>query len=779
MFTMILLTILGWLLEAGAAYCLYRIIARQIPALLYRILLTWVFWQVLNTLAALTTWFIFQANFSLLLFYVLFIVFCVPFVLWAFLGKRREGAAVSAKEPPTANEKTFLLSFGILFLILFLSTARHGFMPQWGNVDMANQFNAINSFHANMLPDWTYAYPYVIQAGSVLQTAPGMWGYIFGYNFLTALLSRLTFVETIYMLNITTCFNMALWLSAPLLLVEWKKARVWTVLYWVWLLLSVNNWYSAVDRGWLTSIYSLGQCLIVLTCIFYTNRHSGKNRALFYVSMGIGSFMVANAHPYNYPIFFLSVLLMALFSGEQRLGRRIRRALGYGAISMLALAPLMMQSAFKKVFQSIFGYITSGDFAGLLTIRNFEMLTSAKAPMWLGIIGMLIGIAVVLFLVRSVKRSYIVGISAVATVVGLYAVYGSNGYLYQKAAFLAPPLFFLLALHLIHDVWQLVYDKWIAGRTKIPSGKWQAYVLAPVLISALLLTGQADLDRGITRIQDRLIDVKPMIEPEYYRASKVVANNLKNQGGRGLVNFRSLDGARKMFLSRIVRADDMAQSIPDLDYFAVESTSYDKLIQYVDMASEDQRLDWETGVYLVHDTQDINWPAFDTLSMLLAEEAQVFSSGDIAVTRLRLSEDVRSSYIPLAGGVIPVRVERVNTRTFFNEDDLVQETMARIPGEPGLLSMDNPLTGISGDMLFLIDGTVNDPGRVTLRIQDAYGREIAHRILSVFDGLMSVVIPREELGQGAARIELDMEPGDAPDSVALRWMRVYAVPGGE
>ena len=779
MFSVIVLTILGWLLEAGAAYCLYRIIARQIPALLYRVLLTWVFWQVLNTLAALTTWFAFHEEFSLLLFYVLFIVFCIPFALWAFWGKQREGAGVSAKEPPTANEKTFLISFGVLFLVLFLSTARHGFMPQWGNVDMGNQFNAINAFHAKMLPNWEYAYPHVIQAASALRSATNMWGYAFGYNFLVALISRLTFVETIYMLNITSCFNMALWLSAPLLLVEWKKPRVWTALYWLWLLLSVSEWYSAVDRGWLTSIYSLGQCVIVLACIFYMNRQVVQNRTLFYVSIGIGSFMVANAHPYNYPIFFLSVLLMALFSGERKFGKRIRRAVLYGAISVLSLVPLVMENAFWWEFKRIFGFIFSGNFAGLLTIRDFEMLTTAQAPMWLGIIGMLAGIAVVLLLVRSVKRSYIVGISAVATVVGLYAAYGSGGYLYQKAAFLAPPLFFLLALHLIHDVWQLVYDKWIAGRTGIPSGKWQAYVLAPVLIAALLLTGQADLDKGVTRIQDRLIDVKPMIEPEYYRASKAVTNMLKEQGGRGLVNFRSLDGARKMFLSRIVRTDDMAQSIPDLDYYAVEPTSYDKLLQYAGMASEDQRLGWETGLYLVHDAQDIDWPAFDTLSLLLAETEQVFADGDIAVTRLRLSEDVRFSYIPLAGGVVPVPIERVNTRTFFNEDDLTQETVARIPGEPASFSMDNPLAGTGGDLIFLVDGTAEDPGRITLRIQDAYGREITHSILPALDELTTMLIPQEDLNRGVARFEIMMEPGGNTDDAVLQWMRVYAIPAGE
>jgi|GEM_PF-4785633 len=779
MFTAIILTILGWLLEAGTAYCLYRIIARRTPSMLYRILLTWVFWQVLNTLAALTTWFVFQENFSLLLFYVLLIVLSSPFALWLFLGKRRERVEASVRDPISVNEKSFLISLGVLFLVFFLSTARHGFMPQWGNVDMANQYNAINAFHAKMLPNWNYSYPYVVKAAPVLWEATTMWGYIFGYNFLTALISRLTFAETIYVLNITSCFNMALWLSAPLLLTEWKKVKIWTGLYWVWVLLTVSEWYSAVDRGWLTSIYSLGQCVIVLACIFYLSRREGKRGALFYLSIGIGSFMVANAHPYNYPIFFLSVILMALFSGEQRIGKRILRALGYGAISILSLAPLMMQSAFKKVFQVIFGYIGNGNFAGLLTIRDFEMLTTAKAPMWLGIIGMLIGLAVVLLLVRSVKKSYIVGISAVATVVGLYAAYGSGGYLYQKAAFLAPPLFFLLALHLIHDVWQLIYEKWIAGRTKISSEKYQTYLLAPVLIAALLLTGQIGLSTGITRIQDRFIDVKPMIEPEYYQASKVVTNELRGQGGKGLVNFRTLDGARKMFLSRIVRADDLAQSIPDLDYYAVEPTSYDALIQYVDMASEEQRLDWETGVFLVHDAQERQWPGFSTLSMFLSENEQVFTDGDLAVTKMRLREDVRTSFIPLAGGVLPVRVDRINTRTYYNKDELKQETVVRTLGEPASLSMDNPLSGIEGDLLFLIDGAADDLGRITFRLTDSSGREIAYSVLSAFDGLTQIVIPREDLATGAARIDLGMEPGDDPDSTVLRGIRVYAVPDGE
>lgn len=776
MFSVILLTILGWLLEAGVAYCLYRVIARQIPALLYRILLTWVFLQVLNTLASLTTWFVFQDNFSLLLFYVLLAVLCIPFALWAFLG--RHNGRMEVSEPLTANEKSFLYSFGILFVILFLSTARNGFMPQWGNVDMANQVNVINAFHAKMLPDWNYAYPHVVQAASVLREATSMWGYIFGYNFLTALISRLTFAETIYVLNITTCFNMALWLSVPLLLVDWKKTKTWTLLYWILILFAVSEWYSAVERGWLSSIYSLGQCVIVLAGIFYLNRLGEKRSALFYVSIGIGSFMVANAHPYNYPIFFLSIVLMALFSGERKTGRKILRALLYGAISVFSLLPLWMENEFKAVFSQIFGFIFSGDFAGLLTIRDFDMITSASAPVWIGIVGMLAGVTVVLFVVRTVKRSYIVGISAVATVVALYAVYGSNGYLYQKEFILTPPLFFLLALHLIHDVWLLIYDKWIAGRTKTASGKWQAYVLAPVLIAALLLTGQIDIGNGITRIQDRIINTKPMIEPEYYQASKLIADRIWEQGGKGLVNFRTVNGARKMFLSRIVREDDLAQLIPALDYFAVEPTSYEKLIQYVDMAREDQRTDWETGMYLVHDARESSWPGFATLSRLMADEETVYRSGDIAVTKMRLSPDIRSAYIPLAGGVVPVRIERTNTRTRYIEG-FGQGTAASAAGAPAVIGLANPLADAPGDLLFLFRGNVREPGRITLRLKDAYGREITHSILPALDELTTVLIPQEDLNRGVARFEIMMEPGGNTDDAVLQWMRVYAIPAGE
>lgn len=777
MLSVILLTIAGWLLEAGIAYSLYRVIERRIPALLYRVLLVGVFWQVLNTLAALTTWFLFKEGFTLLLFYGLLAVLGIPFALWAIVGGRRK-PALPVKESLTVNEKVFLINFGVLFLVLFLSTARYGFMPMWGNVDMANQYNAINAFHAKMLPGWQYPIPFVVKAAPALRSATNMWGYVFGYNFLTALISRLTFIETIYLLNVTTCFNMALWLSAPLLLVEWKNTKVWTVLYWVWVAFSVQDWYSAVDRGWLTSIYSLGQCVIVLACVFYMNRLDGKNGLLFYLGIGIGSFMVANAHPYNYPIFFLSVLLMALFSGERNIGKKLLRALLYGSISIISLLPLCMENAFWWEFKRIFGFLFSGDFAGLLTIRNFQMLTTVKAPMWIGIGAMIAGIVVVLLLVRSVKKSYIVGISAVATVVALYAVYGSGGYLYQKEAILTPPLFFMLGLHLIHDLWQLVYQKWLKGRLRMGSEAVQSYVVAPLLIVALLAAGQIDFATGITHIQERFIDSKPMIEPAYYRASKIVADRLSAQGGKGLVNFRTLDGARKMFLARIVREDDLAQSIPDLDYYAVEATTFEKIIQYIDMTPDDKRPAWEEGWYLVHDGQEKNWPGYDILSLLMTEEEQVYSEDGIAVTRMQLRPDVRSVYYPLAGGVPPVRIRRTNANMRYMED-FGYGTMASTVDTPAVLGMDNLLVDTSGDLLFLLQGKCGAPGRVTLRILDADGNEVAHSILPAFDGLAAVTIPEDALAQGAARFELVLTPGNIPASAVLQWMRVYAIPGGE
>ena len=777
MFSVILLTIAGLLLEAGAAYCLYLIIARQVPGLLYRILLTWVFWQVLNTLAALATWFAFRDDFTLLYFYMLFIGFVSPFVVWILVGKRR-APSLSLKETEvlSGGEKSFLYSFGFLSIILLAATLRHGFMPMWGNVDMANQCSTINAFHAKMLPNWEHTVPHVVQASPALAQSVRNWGYSFGYNFLVALFSRLTFIETIYVLNISSCLNLALWLSAPLLFVEWKKTKVWTVLYWVGIVFGTSQWYSAVERGWLTSIYSIGQCLIVLACIFHMVKHREKSGALLYTGIGLGAFMVANAHPYNYPIFFLSVLLVAVFSGNFRFGRRILRAVLYGVISLIGLLPLYMETAFKIIFDRAFGFITQGNLAGLLTIRNFEMQTSVAAPMWLGIAGILAGLVVVLLLVRSVKKVYIVGISAVATVVLLYAVYGSGGYIYQKAVLIAPPLFLLFGLHLVHDIWQLAYNKWLKSRSK--TGKIEMYVVAPLLIAAMLLTGQISINRGIANMQDQFLDVKPMIEPEYYRAAKLIGDNIAKEGNRNPVNFRTLDGARKMFLARIVRQDDLAQWVPGLDYYAVEPTSYEKLIQYVDMAPDGRRPAWEAGMYLVHDARERDWPGFDTLSRLMADVAPVYEENDIAVTRMRLHPGVESAHIPLAGGVVPVPIQRTNARTRFLED-FGQGTMASTAEAPAVLGMDNPLSDTGGDLLFLFNGMVRSPGRVTLTIKDAYGQEITHAILPAMDGLTTVVIPRDDMDRDAARFELVMDTGDVPASVILQWLRVYAIPDGQ
>lgn len=774
MFAVILLTVMGWILEAGLAYSLYRVIAKRLPAMLYRILLTWVIFQVVNSLAALTTWFAFGDDFSLLLFYLILTAFACPFALWAFFDRRREPIAL--KDALANSEKSFLISFGILFLALFLSTARYGFMPQWGNVDMANQVNAINAFHAKMLPGWIGRTPFVVQAAPVLGEAIGLWGYIFGYNFLTALLARLTFTETIYILNLTSSLNMALWLSAPLLLTDWKKAKVWTILYWLWIVFSVSGWYSAVDRGWLTSIYSIGQCVVVLACLFYMVKQGVKSRALLYVSIGLGSFMVANAHPYNYPIFLLSVVLMALFSGEKKYGKRLLRALGYGAVGVVMLAPLIMQSAFEKVANDIFGFISTGDLAGILSIRDFKMLTSAKAPMWLGVAGMLAAVAVVLILVRTVRKSYIVGISAVATVLGLYAVYGSGGYLYQKESFLAPPLFFMFALQLICDLWQLVYHKWIEKKAKHSCGRWETYVVIPVLIASLLISGQIDLQKGITHIRERFIDVQPMIEPAYYGAAKAISVRDADQGGRGPVNFRPLDGARKMFLSRIVREDDLSQLIPALPYYAVESTSYGQIIQFISMTPDEEISEWEDGWYLVHDTQERGWPGYRAMASLMSGEERIFTSGNIAVTEMWLDPEMRFSYIPLAGGVVPVRVERTNTKTIYIEG-FGQGTMACTTDAPAVLGMENPLKDIPGDLLLFFRGSVTAPGRITVRILDADGMELAYRILPEFRGMTTLQIPAETLTGGAARFEIVMEPGNISSSAVMQWMCVFAIPG--
>lgn len=773
----ILLTIAGWLIEAGVTYCLYRVVARRLPALLYRVLLTWVFLQVINSLAALTTWFIFEDNLSLLTFYLVFIVFTCPFAFWAFFDKRRTVPFLGKKESITGNEKFFLYSFGILFLVLLIASVRNGFMPMWGNVDMANHTNMINAFHAKLMQGWTADAPFIVQASAAMREGIYNWGYCFGYNFLTALISRLTFIPTIYLINITTCFNMALWLSAPLLLTEWKKARIWAILYWVWIAFSTSEWYGAVDRGWLTSIYSIGQCVIILATLFYIHRQEDRSPALLYVSIGLGSFMVANAHPYNYPIFLLSVIMIALFTGERRFGKRILRALRYGCISLVMLLPLLMESAFKNVGQQIWEKVSSGDFAALLKIRDFDMLTSAKAPVWLGVAGAIVGIAVVLIVVRSVKKSYIVGISTVITVVGLYAVYGGGGYLYQKEAFLAPPLFFMLALQIIYDIWQLVYHKWCIKNARHDTVQWQSYVVVPILIAALIATDQINLTAGFAQIQDRFVHVEPMAEPDTYQAAKVLSGIIveENRANQCPINFRELDGARKMFCARITRQDDLAQEAPGLPYYAVEPTSYEQLIQYIDMTPVKKKANWETGWYLVHDKQEEAWPGYRTLMALMSGAEYVYASGDTVVTRMQLKKDVESAYIPFVSGYREVHIERTNLSAVQNKELGWVAVPAAIES-PAMMAMDNPLEDTDGDLLFLFRGAVVDQGSVTLRIKNGYGVETAHSVLPSFSGMVSVTIPREDVAQGAACIEIEIGPGNIQAPALLQWVRIYSIP---
>lgn len=260
-------------------------------------ILSFITWLSLNSFLGLTVSFIWQKEFNLFHFLIVYATFLFIFSI-IFLKKIK-----NLNEQPSkllinrGSRNIFLISSLILFLILFFSTNNN--MPIYGNVDDSAHYEMSLMMYERIFFTIKEAniFSKAIYTDMAIPFNNTRYSYIFGYHYISAILSKITFIEIIYIHHILRCLFMTFIITIPVLFLQAKDKIKFkdTIFYFVMLLFTIPKWYFFISHGFTAQLYSV---LLLFIYILYDKIFCShvKNKYMDYFVMPFIVFSVLNAY---------------------------------------------------------------------------------------------------------------------------------------------------------------------------------------------------------------------------------------------------------------------------------------------------------------------------------------------------------------------------------------------------------------------------------------------------------------------------------------------------
>lgn len=394
------------------------------------LIVTLLVWCGLNSFAGNIAFYIFGKNFN---FQQLLFVYSIEVIGLTFIAFKYW--KVNCVNWVYFNiEKYTKITFSIvlcgLFVFIYFNTSE--LLPYWGNVDEAVHFEMSNAMlqklffsltHNNTLTEMYIGSDYIYW--DIRYT------YIFGYHFISSVLSKITNIDIIYITHFMRSLMISLFVAVPLLLMRGRYKWIITITY-LWLMFSsVYLWFGKIIvLGYSAQVYSISLAFLVVAILESEVRKDKKEQNKVW-SWGIVPFLcllIFNGYMLTGAIIILYGILRGILNKNY-------------IQSIFILATTLFEVIHPYVFKQIIGTIKGNEkIDEAISVSN-----SLQHPISI-IISILCVIAILYFIFNFISKQknlkYTGTFMAVMSVVYLciYYLYDNMGYIMHKTWIMFVPI---------------------------------------------------------------------------------------------------------------------------------------------------------------------------------------------------------------------------------------------------------------------------------------------------------------------------------------------------
>ena len=484
--------------------------------------ITCIVWMSLNSFMGAIIYIIFGTGFNLM--HILVALALYDTLLLAFDKKIKKMTWVKVK---IFNDKkiniVFCVGTVLFFLVLIMST-NGTFMPIFGNVDEIVHYEFINGLNQKMwfepqevdvITRNMRLYDYCIAERA---------SYTFGYHYIIASLSKLTFIDSIYLIHIVKCLIMAIALNIFLLLlknVSNKKRMFCIIIYYVFIIGSVKYWYLYFSSGFSAQLFSIFYLFVSYILIKEFN-DTMKSNVFIQVIEALLIWSTLNAYVLS------GVILVSWYCLNNICKKRYRKLIGMGcAVGVFCLTPSIRNQILYFLFK-----IGNVDEAISASYASEKFITKAMLVVFV--------ISIIIEIIDMIINKYIdVDISLVSAIafVLLYLFGDRTSYVFYK-------LFITIFIIVITNM----LFKTIKVLEIIKKKKLQYVVSFLSGIALIFICFKTNIVLYDDSISNKLANADVMIEQELYQCTDAI-EELLDDGNR--LEYIGVNGVATWYHGRI------------------------------------------------------------------------------------------------------------------------------------------------------------------------------------------------------------------------------------
>lgn len=569
----------------------------------------------LNSIVGITSYYIKGEDFNIIHINIIFMIYNL--LLYILLRKNKFfNSRINSVNKVTKSEKYFLIIFSCIFAILFLST-QCSFMPIWGNVDEANHYYFINTFHQRLFINSKFNDIFVAlnpKNSQLYAMEIFRYSYLFGYHFICAIISKITFIDTIYILHFSLCIIMASYLAAPILLCGNRKKII--ILYIILLVLGSDKWYSMIATGYDAQLYAIMLCMVLLVFIAEVLRLEEENKFVWYFIIPINVLGVLNAYSLVGGILISWLILILII-------KRKFKALGINIIYLLFLIPIpAISNQIKNLFFSENVVLDEA-----LTVKYNEV------PIIIIIISIYIIFAITNYIIRNkIKDNYkeCFYLVTMVWIIITYFILGKDNYTSYKTYIMSFPIILLACIE--------------SSYLYITNKRFRQEGIFILVSIVLVLTNILSLN--ITNLKN-IVNAKPMIEKGEYSCIKYLINNYEDDTN---VEYINTDGPTNFLMYSLVRKYSITSQIEEesRNMFFKDTRNYSDLYNYI--SDDIKGFELENGkvfLTLSNKNNKRNYISNKKYEYLIENNEVLYSKDDWQVKKYTLNTNIDQQNIGL------------------------------------------------------------------------------------------------------------------------------------
>lgn len=433
----ILINIIFFAVQFFLLICCYCLVNKYLVSKFSRFVVTIVVWLVINNFTGAALFSVFKQNIGII--YIIVVMFIESVGLFLYIKN------ISKKEIYKYlfwNDAESITIFSIIalcmFVFFFFVLTRCTFMPIYGNVDEIVHYDCVNTILQKMWINPSKVDYLSVATQNDYCNINERASYIWGYHYVVAIISKLVYIDTIYITHFVRSLMMTLMLSFPVLILGKTKNKVFAYIFYFAILIgTIPCWFLFLTSGYTAQMYSI--VFIEISIILFSELKIFSERTYPAINIFCASLIWATLNGY----LLTGLVLLIYYIFNCLLSERWKNLISV----FVAIVPIMLYPSMRTQISAFF---TKGE-------HRDEALTAPYAGVkclnWY-IIILFILIAVLYVIIKMyVEKQRTVGISAVTAVILLvFWIFGNReGYIIYKC-FFSMYLFVILDFIILVDL---------------------------------------------------------------------------------------------------------------------------------------------------------------------------------------------------------------------------------------------------------------------------------------------------------------------------------------